>query len=83
VTSREEQDALIGLSHLLASDLSKATRDELIEGIEQTKLLGREATKWSGRLLAALYRTGKSWPEIARLTGLPQTTAYRQAQPYL
>jgi hypothetical protein len=39
---------------------------------------------WSGRLLAALHDTHHlSWPAIARLTGIPQSTAHRRAQPYL
>jgi hypothetical protein len=40
--------------------------------------------QWSGRLLAALHDTHElSWPAIARLTGIPQSTAHRRAQPYL
>jgi hypothetical protein len=30
-----------------------------------------------------MHARGKSWPQIARETGIRQTTAYRWAQPYL
>lgn len=83
MTSREEQGALTGLSRLLKKDLSKVSEEELIAGIQQAELVNDEAPEWSGRLIAALYRTGKSWPQIAKLTGLKQTTAFRRAAKYL
>lgn len=45
---------------------------------------GREGRERSGRLLAELHRRGRlSWPHIARVTGVRQTTAYELAQPFL
>lgn len=83
MTSREEQTALTGLTRLLASDLSKASDEDLIAGIRQAETVNEAAPEWSGRFLAALHHAGKSWPQIARLTGIKQTTAYRRAQKYL
>ncbi|GAA1312006.1 hypothetical protein GCM10009610_30400 [Pseudonocardia xinjiangensis] len=43
-----------------------------------------DTLRWSGRVLAALHDVhGLSWPAIARLTDIPQSTAHRRAQPYL
>ena len=65
-------------------DLTRLTDDELVAAIqrsEEARRLGRERT---GRLLAELHRRGRlSWPAIARLTGVRQTTAYELAQPFL
>lgn len=74
---------MTGLSQLLAKDLSVVSDAELIEGIRQAETVGGAAPEWSGRLLAALHRAGKSWPQIASLTGVSQTTAYRRAEKYL
>lgn len=74
---------MAGLARLLAGDLSRATSDELIEAIGQAETVRGASKEWTGRLLAALHRSGKSWPQIARLTGLSQTTAYRRAEKYL
>jgi hypothetical protein len=83
VTSREEHSALTGLSRLLASDLSKLSPEELVEAIRHAEMVKKSAPEWSGRLIAALHRAGKSWPQIAELTGVSQTTAFRRAEPYL
>ncbi|MGI5126254.1 hypothetical protein ACQEVB_05500 [Pseudonocardia sp. CA-107938] len=65
-------------------DPTKLSDDQLLAAIldsEEARRAGRERT---GRLLAELYRRGgHSWPAIARLTGIRQTTAYELAQPYL
>lgn len=74
---------MAGIARLLASDLSKVTRDELLEAIDQAETTRRAAPEWSGRLLAALHRTGMSWPQIARVTGIKQSTAHRRAEKYL
>jgi hypothetical protein len=47
---------------------------------ERIRAISRERT---GRLLAEMHARGKSWPQIARETGIRQTTAYGWAQPYL
>lgn len=85
MTSGEEQRALIHLAELLKRDLSKVDRKTIIEGIREVELLEdtQALLAWSGRLIAALHRDGASWSEVVKLTGLPQTTAYRRAQPYL
>lgn len=65
-------------------DISRLSDDELVAAIrraEEERRAGRERT---GRLLAELHRRGRlSWPAIARLTGIRQTTAYDLAQPFL
>lgn len=71
------------LARLLASDLSQISAEDLIQGIQQAELILNSAPEWSGRLLAALHRSGKSWPQIAKLTGLSQSTAHRRAEKYL
>jgi transcriptional regulator of acetoin/glycerol metabolism len=83
VTSREESRALTHLAALLARDLSKVDPAELAQGVKDAEMAGDKAPGWSGRLIAALHRHGKSWSEIAALTGVSQTTAYRRAQTYL
>lgn len=84
VTSREEQNALIDLQNLLASDLSKAGQESLIEGVLSAELAFDKAQEWSGRLVAALKQHhGLSWPVLEKLTGVPKGTLIRRAQPYL
>jgi hypothetical protein len=83
VTSREESKALVGLSRLLARDLSQLSTEELVEAIQQAEVVKVAAPEWSGRLLAALHRSGKSWPQIERLTGMSRQTAWRRAEPYM
>jgi hypothetical protein len=65
-------------------DFKGLSDDELVAAIlrsEEERRAGRERT---GRMLAELHRRGRlSWPAIARLTGIRQTTAYDLAQPYL
>lgn len=74
---------MTGLSRMLQCDLSEASDEELISGIQQAETVYSAAPMWSGRLLAALHRSGKSWPEISRLTGVSQTTAFRRAKDFL
>lgn len=84
MTNREELAALAHLEDLLQRDLSKASEIDLIQGIRDAELLYEAAPQWSGRLLAQLYRNGeRSWPDIADMTGVPRTTAYRRAEPWL
>lgn len=83
MTSRDESRALTNLYELLARDLSKVDLDELVTGAKDAEQTRAAAMEWTGRLLAELSRRGKSWPQIARLTGIPQATAYRRAAPFL
>ena len=83
VTSREESRALTNLAALLARDLSTVDPAALAQGVKDAELTGDQAPEWSGRLLAALSRQGLSWSEIATMTGVPQTTAYRRAMPFM
>jgi hypothetical protein len=72
------------LPRLLAGDLSALSQDELVAATRRVEATRDETLQWSGRLLAALHDTHElSWPAIARLTGIPQSTAHRRAQPYL
>ncbi|MGH3586285.1 MAG: hypothetical protein ACRDQ0_08155 [Pseudonocardia sp.] len=80
----EDADQLAGLARLLARDVRDLSDEELIEaarGSGEATKLGPERT---GRLLAELYgRDRLSWPRIAELVGLPMTTVYRWARPFL
>jgi hypothetical protein len=72
------------LARLLAGDLSALSQDELIAATKRVEATRDDTLQWSGRLLAALHDTHElSWPAIARLTGISQSTAHRRAQPYL
>lgn len=66
------------LQELLASDLSKASADELADGVRESELLFDQAQVWTGRLIAELRRRGDhvppSWAELSKLTGVPPTT---------
>ncbi|MGH3586286.1 MAG: helix-turn-helix domain-containing protein [Pseudonocardia sp.] len=72
------------LARLLAGDLSALSQAELVAAAQRVEATRDETLKWSGRLLAALHDTHQlSWPAIARMTGIPQSTAHRRAQSYL
>jgi hypothetical protein len=72
------------LARLLAGDLSGLTQEELVSVARRVETTRDDTLKWSGRVLATLHDLhGLSWPTIARLTGISQTTAHRRAQPYL
>lgn len=66
------------LQELLGGDLSKASRDALVDGVRQAELLFDQAQVWSGRLIAELRRRGESvppsWAELSKMTGVPSTT---------
>ena len=67
-----------------APDLAKLTDDELVSAIQRAEEVRRAGRARTGRMLAELYRRGRlSWPTIARVTGIRQTTAYELAQPFL
>jgi len=66
------------------SDLGELTQAELIDAVRKVEDDRGESLRLSGRMLAALHDVhGLSWPKIARLTGISQSTAHRRAQPYL
>jgi hypothetical protein len=80
VPSSDHPEAL----RLGSSDITELSEDQLVEAIQRSEQLRKEGRARSGRLLAELHRRGHlSWPAIARLTGIRQTTAYELAQPYL
>lgn len=83
VTSSEEHNALKNLTELLASDLSKVDPEELLAGVRDAEMAFDKSQEWSGKLVAELKRRDLSWPVLAKLTGVPQTTLIRRAQPYL
>jgi hypothetical protein len=57
---------------------------ELVAAVRKVESDREESLRLSGRLLATLHDVhGLSWPLIARLTGISQSTAHRRAQPYL
>jgi transcriptional regulator of acetoin/glycerol metabolism len=66
------------LRELLTADLSQISPEDLAEAVKMAELVSDSAPEWSARLIEALHAAGKSWPEIARMTGLSQTTAYRR-----
>ena len=82
MTSREESAALEHLNELSASDLSKVPDEDLVTGVCNAEMAIERAPAWSGRFIAELKRR-HSWSELVKLTGLPQTTLHRRAQPYL
>lgn len=71
------------IAELLEGDISAAELDEVINGAQEVELIRQATAEQSGRLLAELHRRGLSWPEIARRTGIPQSTAHWRAQDYL
>jgi hypothetical protein len=65
-------------------DPDDLSREELVAEVRRVESERAESLNLSGRLLAALHdQHGLSWPVIARLTGITQTTAHRRAQEYL
>lgn len=79
-----DEAARAELGRLLSRRPSDLTDDELITAARLSGELYREGPEQTGRLLAELYtRDRLSWPEIARRTGIRQTTVYRWAQRYL
>lgn len=73
-----------GESQRRVTDLGQLTDDELVAAIHRSEELRRAGRERTGRMLAELHRRGRlSWPAIARLTGIRQTTAYELAQPFV
>lgn len=64
--------------------LGDLSREELIAAVRMLEAERAESLNRSGRMLAELHdRHGLSWPAIADVTGISQTTAYRRATPFL
>jgi hypothetical protein len=83
VASRaEDQEVLSDLARLTAAELSALDVDELVSGTRQAEYLVSRAPMVSGRLFDELHRRLRSWPEVARLTGVTQSTAFRRADAY-
>jgi hypothetical protein len=68
---------------LALSDLSTADQERLVAGVTWAESAARSGADWSGRMIAELRRRGLSWSQLVVLTGVPQTTLYRHARPYL
>ena len=82
-TDAEIVSALRALAAALHSGLSEVDTDDLVSGAQHSERLRAETPGLTGRLLAELHRRGHSWPVIARMTGISQSTAFRRADPYL
>ena len=69
---------------LALGDVTSMTDDQLVSAIKKSEEIRKAGRERTGRLLAELHRRGNlSWPAIARLTGIRQTTAYELAQEFL
>jgi hypothetical protein len=75
--------ALRALADALASDVTDLEAETLVAGAQQAERLRESAPDIAGRLLAELHDRGHSWPEISRMTGISQSTAFRRADPFL
>lgn len=75
--------ALRALVDVVASDVSALDAETLIAGAQHAEHVRDGAPNIAGRLLAELHDRGYSWPEISRLTGISQSTAFRRADPFL
>lgn len=71
------------LAALLARDLTAVDPLLLAQGVKDAELSVDQAPEWSGQLIAALHAQVKSWSQVVALTGLPQTTAWRRAKPFM
>jgi hypothetical protein len=76
-------DDLDDLARLLAVPVDGLTDAELLAAVRQAERIRTISRERTGRLLAEMHARGMSWPQIARETGIRQTTAYGWAQPYL
>jgi hypothetical protein len=80
----EDPERLAELARLLARDVRDLSDDELIEAARASGEVTKLGPERTGRLLAELYgRDRLTWPRIAELVGLPMTTVYGWARPYL
>jgi hypothetical protein len=72
-------DDLDDVAGLLAAPVVGLTDTQLVAAIRQAEQIRAVSRERTGRLLAELHVRGRSWPAIARETGLRQTTAYEWA----
>jgi hypothetical protein len=68
---------------LLTGPVDGLTDDEVIEAVKEAERIRSASRERTGRLLAELNARGLSWPAIARVTGIKQTTAYDWSRPHL
>jgi hypothetical protein len=73
----------VDLARLLSVGLSSLGEADLIKGAQLAEELRVSSVEYSGRILAELHRRGHSWPQIARMTGISQSTCFRRADPFL
>jgi hypothetical protein len=71
------------LTSFTDADLSGLDTDALVTAAKEIEQLRSAAPRITGRAAAELHRRGLSWPEISRLTRIPQTTIYHRAEPFL
>jgi hypothetical protein len=80
----QDAEQFAQLARLLAREVGDLSDDELIEAARASGELTKLGPERTGRLLAELYgRDRLSWPRIAELVGLPMTTVYSWARPFL
>lgn len=79
----ESVAALRELADTLTSDVTALEAEALVAGARHAERLRTSSADIAGRLLAELHERGYSWPEISRMTGISQSTAFRRADPFL
>jgi ABC-type amino acid transport substrate-binding protein len=80
--TRDERRAL--LSQLLPRvDLSEVPVDELAEAMREARQQQNDLREFIGKAAAAMNRSGKTFAEISKLTGLPNSSLHHWAKPYL
>jgi hypothetical protein len=47
------------------------------------RMIRMEGPEKTGKAAALLHDQGYSWPKIAEMTGIPMSTLYRRARPYV
>lgn len=74
-------EALVNAAALAgASDLSKATAEQLFAGIRESELVYDSAQEWTGRLVAEARRRGIPWSQLTGETKVPKATLDRRAE---
>jgi hypothetical protein len=78
MTRRELIVLLQGLVELLEQDLAEVEPAAVAAGVRDAEAGAASCLRWSGLLLAELRRRGVTWSQLARSTGVPQTTVVRR-----
>jgi hypothetical protein len=55
----------------------------LVREVRAGEQMLKDGPAKTGRAAALLHEQGFSWPAISRLTGIPMSTLYRRAQPFI